>query len=54
MFIVPVGSINTAWTSLVRNRAVLRSARNNEQLARPEHDVAVAELDRQLAGQDEE
>ena len=39
---------------VVGNRAVLRPAGDNEQLTRPEHDVAVAELDRQLARQDEE
>lgn len=39
---------------LVGDRAVLDPARDNEQLTRSEHDVAVAELDRQPPRQNEE
>src|SRR4051794_30792984 len=39
---------------LVRLRAVLDAARDDEELAGLEHDVAVAELDHQAAGDDEE
>src|SRR4051795_8179583 len=39
---------------LVRARAMLDAARDDEQLARVEHDVAISQLNRQAPLQDEE